>query len=162
MHHYFIKIGNKLEIRSARKDNKQNLLSHIKSQNSACSIPIRSIENNPAVIHVAPISSNKTDLYDLKNPYLRYFENNSFILVLSPIVAGAESSSELIKSLFDLTKTEAKIAAKLSAGLSIDDISSELKTTKDTVRTHIKNIYSKTCVHSQGQLVALISGVQAI
>lgn len=63
---------------------------------------------------------------------------------------------QLIERLFDLTSTEADIAARLAAGKSIAEIAQERRCSAATVRTHIKHIFQKTQTNRQGQLVQLL------
>ena len=55
---------------------------------------------------------------------------------------------------YDLTTREREILASLSRGNSFKLIAAELSISIDTVRTHIKNIYSKLEVHSQTEAVS--------
>ena len=83
-------------------------------------------------------------------------------MILTPVAKNTETSSSIIRGLFDLTATEAKITSKISDGTTIDQIAEVMKVSKETVRTHLKNIFSKTGVNRQSQLVALIAGIGSI
>lgn len=63
---------------------------------------------------------------------------------------------ELLERLFDLTFTEAVIAARLAEGFSIQEIAAERRCSVSTVRTHVKRIMQKTHTNRQGELVQLI------
>lgn len=63
---------------------------------------------------------------------------------------------ELIQSQLSLTPSESRIACMLSRGSSVDQIASELGIKKATARTHLRNIYAKTGVRCQADLVRLL------
>lgn len=57
---------------------------------------------------------------------------------------------------YDLSRSEAEVAAHLALGLSLDEIAEKKKTSINTIRTQIKNTYAKTKTNRQGELVSLI------
>jgi DNA-binding CsgD family transcriptional regulator len=63
----------------------------------------------------------------------------------------------VLQSGFLLTATEAKLAAGLATGASLDDVSNELQITKQTGRTHLKRIFEKMGIGRQSELVVLLS-----
>ena len=65
----------------------------------------------------------------------------------------------LLQSGFSLTPTEAKLASQLATGASLDDISSELRITKQTGRTHLKHIFAKLGIGRQSELVVLLGAM---
>ncbi len=69
---------------------------------------------------------------------------------------------ELLERLFDLTTTEALVAAKLAQGDSITEIAEARRCSRGTVRTHVKRIFQKTHTNRQGELVQLILTSPAI
>jgi DNA-binding CsgD family transcriptional regulator len=62
----------------------------------------------------------------------------------------------LVELLFDLTPTEASIAASLAEGMSITDVVNQRSCLDSTVRTHLKGIFRKTRTKRQAELVHLI------
>lgn len=68
----------------------------------------------------------------------------------------------LIERLFDLTHTEAFVAARLAEGCSITEIAEERRCSASTVRTHVKRIFAKTRTNRQGELVQLLLTSPAI
>lgn len=56
-----------------------------------------------------------------------------------------------------LTAAEARLAAKLLQGLQIGDAAVELNVSVLTARTHLKNIFAKTGVRRQSELIRLLS-----
>lgn len=68
----------------------------------------------------------------------------------------------LLEKLFDLTSTEAFVAARLAEGHSIKEIAALRRCSSTTVRTHIKRIFVKTQTSRQAELVQLILTSPAI
>ncbi len=68
----------------------------------------------------------------------------------------------LLERLFDLTATEAFVAARLAEGMSITEIAQMRRCSRSTVRTHVKRIFQKTHTNRQGELVQLILTSPAI
>ncbi|HEX3484031.1 MAG TPA: LuxR C-terminal-related transcriptional regulator [Micropepsaceae bacterium] len=57
---------------------------------------------------------------------------------------------------FRLTKSERALANAIVAGKRLDDHASERSLSINTVRFHLRSIFSKMCVSSQSELVALV------
>ena len=68
-------------------------------------------------------------------------------------------STEGIKSIFNLTKTESDVVDLLVNGLSVNQIAEERSTKIDTVRGQLKNVHAKT--GTNGQLDLLKKAVKA-
>lgn len=62
-----------------------------------------------------------------------------------------------LRAVFNLTDAEARLAARLGSGQSLEDIAIDLGLTKETVRSQLKTIFAKTNTHRQGDLVSLLS-----
>jgi len=65
-------------------------------------------------------------------------------------------SSRALRGLFGLTAAEANIAAKLAKGVSLEGIAAAHCVSLNTVRTHLKNVLTKTNTRRQAELVALL------
>lgn len=63
---------------------------------------------------------------------------------------------ELLRALFGLTPTEARIAAAVANGLSLAEVAGELRLGTGTVRWHVKRIMSRTETSRQAELVRMI------
>lgn len=61
-----------------------------------------------------------------------------------------------LQSGFSLTPTEAKLAARLATGASLEDVSNELQISRQTGRTHLTRIFAKLGIGGQSELVALL------
>src|SRR5262245_36326026 len=75
---------------------------------------------------------------------------------LFDIRPGRVISHDVLCALYGLTCAEANVAVKLFAGLSVDQTADALELTVNTVRTHLKRIFIKCDVHSQGELLHLL------
>lgn len=68
----------------------------------------------------------------------------------------AQPLEGLVAQIFDLTPSEAQLAALLASGLSLTEAAEKLEFTENTVRSYCKTILSKTGVGRQADLVRLI------
>jgi FixJ family two-component response regulator len=67
-----------------------------------------------------------------------------------------ETPAALLCRLYGLTPTEARVAAILMQGKSVEDAGNELSMRTNTARTHIKHIFQKTTTKNQGDLISLL------
>ena len=65
-------------------------------------------------------------------------------------------SEEIIAQAFGLTQAEARLAARLATGQSLERIATELGISEGTVRNQLKAVFQKTETHRQGELIALL------
>ncbi|MEI4261316.1 response regulator [Roseovarius sp. D0-M9] len=65
-------------------------------------------------------------------------------------------SAAALSDMFDLTPTEARVARHLASGLRPDEIALELGVAATTVAFHLRNVFAKTGMHRQADLVALL------
>jgi DNA-binding CsgD family transcriptional regulator len=63
---------------------------------------------------------------------------------------------EAIAHWYDLTPAEARLAAALAEGESLEEAAGLLGITRNTARTHLKRIFAKTGTNRQGALVRLL------
>ena len=63
----------------------------------------------------------------------------------------------ILRTIFKLTNAEARLAAHLASGESIEAAAAKLAISPLTVRTQLKAIFTKTNTHRQSELVALLS-----
>lgn len=63
---------------------------------------------------------------------------------------------EILRQLFALTPSEAAVALLLAQGLRSEEVASELGVSSTTIAFHLRNLFSKTGVTRQSDLVALI------
>jgi DNA-binding CsgD family transcriptional regulator len=79
---------------------------------------------------------------------------------VSILVIDAHSSArpdpDVLRELFSFTPAEARVSTGLVMGQSAEEIALATKTSVETVRTHIKRIFSKTSTARQGELISSI------
>ena len=63
---------------------------------------------------------------------------------------------ELLQALFDLTPTEALVAAGLAQGMDSTELAHDMGVQANTVQSHVKRVLLKSGTHRQSQLVSLI------
>ncbi|QND54760.1 hypothetical protein HB779_22905 (plasmid) [Phyllobacterium sp. 628] len=71
-------------------------------------------------------------------------------------LAGFE---EHIRSIFKLSRSEARLAVLLAAGSSLKDAAFQVGVKNSTTRTYLERLFRKTGTHQQSQLVALLKNV---
>lgn len=81
------------------------------------------------------------------------------MLVFTSLTAPNAPPLELLRSLFDLTPAEARIARGLAAGATIDELASFSKVSRNTVRTQLRGIMEKTGCRRQAEAVGLFCRV---
>jgi DNA-binding CsgD family transcriptional regulator/PAS domain-containing protein len=79
----------------------------------------------------------------------------ALILISDPEASLTPDPADLQRS-FALTPAEARFAAALMAGRSVEQTAAELRITRHTARTHLKRILSKTGTRRQGELIHLL------
>ena len=67
-----------------------------------------------------------------------------------------EMPSDALRHIYKLTEAEAALAVRLSTGLSLAVAAEQLGITKETARTRLKVVFSKTDTHRQAELVRLV------
>jgi DNA-binding CsgD family transcriptional regulator len=63
----------------------------------------------------------------------------------------------VLRGAFGLTEAEARLAARLACGDSLQEIAADHKVAIDTPRAQLKSVLAKTQTHRQAELVALIN-----
>lgn len=76
--------------------------------------------------------------------------------VRDPESSAPQPSSELVRRLFGLTRVESKLALLLVEGLTLDEASERMGIRRNTARTHLREIFSKTGVRRQTLVVKLL------
>lgn len=78
------------------------------------------------------------------------------VVVYATDAARSKSFEQLIATLFDLSPSEANLAALLTQGLTLAEAAKEAGLTESTVRSYSKKIFAKVGVSRQTELVRLI------
>jgi len=88
--------------------------------------------------------------WTVQNEGVRYV-----VFIIDPSELQLPSADRLV-DLFGLTQAQAKVAREFSSGGSYKDVARRLRISVETVRSHIKEIYPKTRVKRQADMVRLI------
>jgi DNA-binding CsgD family transcriptional regulator len=119
----------------------------IDSEAGVRSIPLRGgPEASPAVLHVVPIRRAAHDL----------FGQATAILVLTKSSTAPTNRTPLLQALFDLSPTEAAIAARVAAGQSVEEIARADAKSGETVRNQLKSVFAKTGCRRQLDLTRML------
>jgi DNA-binding CsgD family transcriptional regulator/PAS domain-containing protein len=80
----------------------------------------------------------------------------SVAIFISDPESESPASVDVVTQLFGFTPTEAKLALLIANGLSLDEASATLGVSRNTVRTHLRSVFSKTGVTRQSLLMRLV------
>lgn len=140
--------GNRIALHDRRADGQlREALSAIDRTTAVRSLAlVASGEAPPAVLHVVPIRRAAHDL----------FGHAAAILVLTKASAGSAPSTPLLQALFDLTPAEARIAAFIATGRTVDEIAREDAKSVETVRNQLKSVLAKAGCRRQADLARLL------
>jgi DNA-binding CsgD family transcriptional regulator len=78
--------------------------------------------------------------------------NVAFVVVLYCPGGSREIGIDVLTRLYGLTRAQAGVARSLYAGNTVEQTAQQLALSRNTVRTHLKQIFSKCEVQSQAQL----------
>lgn len=114
------------------------------------SFAVRGKDGMAALVgHVVPVRRSAHDV----------FGRAYALLVLTPVTTRKAPPVELLRSLFDLTPSEARVARGLAKGESIDAIAEVGGVSRNTVRVQLQQVLAKTGCSRQAELTALLSNV---
>ncbi len=86
-------------------------------------------------------------------------ENHAFLTMLSEVSPFEKNKAvNSLATIGQLTSRESEIAMLLLRGRTYKMIAGELYLSENTVKTHIKNIYSKLNIRSKSELINLLAG----
>jgi DNA-binding CsgD family transcriptional regulator len=86
-----------------------------------------------------------------------------FVALVYGTSSSRSISLDVLVDLYGLTRAQANVARRLYAGSSVEETAAHLKLSLNTVRTHLKQIFSKCEVQSQAELLLLLAtGPQAL
>ena len=105
----------------------------------------------PAVLHVLPIRKNAHDI----------FGRASAVIVGNLPSPVRHPNADLLNNIFDLTPAQSRVARLLLTGKSLQQAASELRLSRETVKSHLKIIFAKTGTHRQAELLKLLSSISA-
>jgi DNA-binding CsgD family transcriptional regulator len=114
------------------------------------SIPLSAADDRPPlIVHVLPVRGLARDIFD------RGFA----LVVVTPVEPKKVPTAKVIQGLFDLTPAEARIAHSIGEGNTIEVTAVTGNVSRETVRSQLKSVLSKTGLNRQNDLVSLLSGM---
>ncbi|MDI1266051.1 MAG: LuxR C-terminal-related transcriptional regulator [bacterium] len=114
------------------------------------SFPLRDQDNRAAmVVHLIPVRRSAHDI----------FSGSYALLVLTPVAAPSAPPVELMRSLFDLTPSEARVARALASGETLEEIAASGSVAISTVRSQLRQVLEKTGCSRQAEVVSLLASV---
>ena len=120
------------------------------SETSVHSFPLRGEDGRAAMVaHIVPIRRSAHDI----------FARSYALLIVTPVTAWRAPPVELLRSLFDLTPSEARVARGLATGESLDEIAASGIVTRNTVRSQLRQVMEKIGCTRQAEVTALLSNV---
>lgn len=118
-------------------------------QSGPASFVVRDDVDRPVQIaHLMPIRRTAQDT----------FGSGTALLVLTPVAGDRAPPPDLLRSLFDLTPSEARVAQGLAAGKSPEQIAQNAGVAITTVRTQLRRVLEKTGCTRQAEAAALLAG----
>jgi DNA-binding CsgD family transcriptional regulator len=123
---------------------------HVSDAAPTRSFALRGADGAAAMVaHVIPTRAIARDI----------FLRSAGVLVLTPVTLPQAPPVELVRSLFDLTPAEARVARSLAAGGTVEEIASSGGVSRNTIRTQVRGVLEKTGCRRQAEGVALLSGI---
>jgi DNA-binding CsgD family transcriptional regulator len=77
-------------------------------------------------------------------------------IMVIDVETAAKPEASALQELFSLTPAEIRLVSLLVQGLSLEEISTQLCVSFETVRSHLRSAFSKTATNRQGELIALV------
>lgn len=141
------RLGGRIALHDRRADQQLADSLGVLSAAGVRSIAVRSqVPGPPAALHIVPVRRAAHDLFNLA----------SAILVLTQTASGPTPQTPLLQALFDLTATEADLAARIGAGQTIEQVARADAKAVETVRSQLKSVLAKTGCRRQTDLVRLL------
>ena len=105
-------------------------------------------ERVPMVLHLIPVRGAAHDI----------FVQSTALLVVTPVDRATVPTAEVLQGLFDLTPAEARVARGIGQAGTVDALAEATGVNRETVRSQLKAVLSKTGVSRQQELVRLLAG----
>lgn len=104
----------------------------------------------PWIVHLTPVSS------DAARQFLPQGDDAVLLLSISDPLKDIDSRIDQLISAFGFTQSEAQVAHHLAAERSVEDTALAIGRSRETVRTHVKSLLSKTGTRRQAELISLL------
>jgi DNA-binding CsgD family transcriptional regulator len=115
--------------------------------------------NDRAVI-AARVRCNGSDAYSIvvtSVPPDADERDVAFFALLYAPNGQRDISTDVLRELYGLTRAQADVARSLFAGRSVEDTARALDLSLNTVRTHLKHVFTRCAVGSQAELLHLLT-----
>lgn len=116
------------------------------SSGGVLSLPRPSLRRDLSIL-VAPVPASE---------YRDTTIHPSAVVFISDPEDGTETSDEMLRRLYGLTRAEARLASVLMEGTSMREAGERLGITYETARSQLKSVFLKTETSSQSELVGLL------
>jgi DNA-binding CsgD family transcriptional regulator len=101
-------------------------------------------------LHLLPVRRHARDI----------FSGAAHIFVVTSVTNPKAPAAHILHGLFDLSPAEARVAQKIVEGSSIEDIAAANNLSRETIRSQLKSVLTKTGTSRQAELVGLLMGTQ--
>jgi DNA-binding CsgD family transcriptional regulator len=147
--HWTTRGGDRIALADRRAEHQlHEALSVIDTESGVRSLPMVAEDQGlPAVLHIVPVRRAAHDI----------FMRASAILVLTKASRAPTQGTPLLQALFDLSVTEAQVAARISAGETAEQIAAADGKSVGTVRNQLKSVLAKTGCRRQVDLARLLT-----
>jgi DNA-binding CsgD family transcriptional regulator/PAS domain-containing protein len=110
-------------------------------------IVVQRLAKRPLVIRILPVDGAA------RTPFL----GARALLVVSDLNPKSKTPLDLLSQTFGLSPAEARLASLMATGASPEQAAEQLGIARETARTQLKAVFTKTGTHRQSELVALLS-----
>jgi DNA-binding CsgD family transcriptional regulator len=104
------------------------------------------------LVEAMPVTSFGSDM----------FGDGRAVLLLTDLTVPLVTDQTLLAVVFDLTAAEAKMAARIAQGNTIDEAACALRIGRETARTQLKAVFLKTSTRRQAELAALLGRLRPV
>ena len=115
-------------------------------------IALKRADNRPLIARVVPVEGEAQAQLD----------GAALVLLLIDPEDCPQPSFGILKQVFDLTKTEARIAGQLLCGQTMQEVADRNRVSVGTIRSQTKSIFAKTQTNRQAELVGLLTRLALI
>lgn len=81
------------------------------------------------------------------------------LLTVHPVPTHCDVDPTLLQAALGLSRSEARISALIYAGLSLREVALKIGIGQSTVKTHLQNVFGKTHISKQTELVKLVASL---
>jgi DNA-binding CsgD family transcriptional regulator len=148
--HVHWRARNRIVLTDARANEQLSAALGDHQESAVRSFPLRDADDRPSMVaHLIPVRRSAHDV----------FTGGYALLVLTPVAPPPAPPVELMRSLFDLTPSEARVARGLAVGETLEEIASAGGVAITTVRSQMRQVLEKTGCTRQAEVVSLLANV---